>query len=172
MSNAIVTVIMTALMLAGVSILAEGSFSAVDHVSEAWKGMEARSAVITGTDLSIIGVSYATPTLDVTLANTGEETLGDFAKWDVLVRYYETNGTLHDTYLNYTSASPADDNQWQKYGIYLDASTNTPETFQPGLLNPSEQLVLRLKLAPAADSNANNVVIVGTPNGITVSKPF
>ena len=172
MSNAIVTIIMTALMLAGVSILAGGSFSAVDHVSESWKGMEARSAAITRTNLSIVDVSYATPTVDVTLANTGDETLRDFAKWDVLVRYYETDGTLHDTYLNYTAASPADDNEWQEYGIYLDASAGKPESFQPGLLNPSEQLVLRLKLAPAADSAADNVVVVGTPNGITVSKPF
>ena len=172
MSNAIVTIIMTALMLAGVSILAQGSFTAVDNVSESWKGMEARSAEITRTDLSILDMAYATPTLDVTLANTGDETLRDFAKWDVFVRYYETDGTLHDTYLDYTAASPVDDNEWQKYGIYLDASAGTPESFQPGLLNPSEELVLRLKVAPDADSSKNNVVVVGTPNGITVSKPF
>ena len=172
MSNAIVTIIMTALMLAGVSILAQGSFAAVDNVSESWKGMEARSAEIARTDLSIVGVSYATPTLDVTLSNSGGETLRDFAKWDVFVRYYETNGTLHDTYLAYSSASPTDDNEWQKYGIYLDASAGTAESFQPGLFDPAEEMVLRLRLDPVVDSGANNVVVIGTPNGVTASEPF
>jgi hypothetical protein len=172
MSNALVTIIMTALLLAGISVLAQGSFAAVDDVSESWKAMEARTAEAARTDLAIVGVSYATPTLDVMLANTGGETLRDFEMWDVFVRYYETDGTLHDTYLDHTMASPPDDNEWQRYGIYLDASAGTPESFQPGLLDPSEELVVRLRLSPDADSGANNVVVIGTPNGVTISQPF
>lgn len=172
MSNAIVTVIMTALMLAGVSILAQGSFAAVDSVSESWKGMEARSVELSRTDLSLVDVTYATPTLDVVLANTGGEALRDFAKWDVFVRYYEVDGTLHNTYLDYSSVSPSGDNEWEKEGIYLDASGGDGESFQPGILDPSEELVLRLRLAPDADSGANNFVVIGTPNGVTVSGAF
>ena len=172
MSNALVTIIMTALMLAGISILAQGSFTAVDNVSESWKGMETRSAEIARTNLAILDVSYASPTLDVTVANTGSETLRDFANWDVFVRYYEGDGTLHDSYLSYSTASPTDDNEWQTLGIYLDASAGAEESFQPGLLDPAEELVVRLRMAPAPDDAANNVVVFGTPNGVTVSKPF
>jgi hypothetical protein len=171
MSNAIVTVIMTALMLAGVSILADGSFTAVGNVSESWKDMEVRSSALSRTNLSVLDLSYATPTLDVTVANIGGESLRDFGKWDVVAQYYETDGTYNTTYLTFTTAALGN-NEWQKQGIYLDASASTAEAHQPEILDPGEELVVRLTLDPAADTAANNLIVIGTPNGITVSAPF
>ena len=171
MSNAIVTVIMTALLLAGVSILAQGSFTAVGNVSDSWKQMETRSAALSRTDLGVVSTSYATPTLDVTVKNTGGEALRDFGQWDVVVQYYETDGTYHTTYLPYTTGT-VDTNEWQKVGIYLDASASTAEAYQPDIFDPTEELVLRLSVTPVADESANNLVVIGTPNGVTVSEPF
>jgi len=171
MSNAIVTVIMTALMLAGVSILAQGSFTAVGSVSDSWKDMEVRSSALSRTDMGVLDVSYATPTLDVTLVNTGGESLRNFGKWDVVAQYYETDGTYNTTYLTYTTATLGD-NEWQKVGIYLDASASTAEAHQPQILDPGEELVIRLSMTPVADAAANNVIVIGTPNGVTVSEPF
>jgi hypothetical protein len=172
MSNAIVTVIMTALMLAGVSILAQGSFTAVSDLSESWKDMEGRSSALSRTDISALTVSYATPTLDVTLVNTGGEALRDFGKWDVVAQYYETDGTYQTTYLTFTTATTTGDNEWRMEGIYLDASANTAEAHQPQILDPGEELVISLSMTPTADTSANNVIVIGTPNGVTVSKPF
>ena len=172
MSNAIVTVMMTALLLAGVSILAQGSFTAVGNVSDSWKEMEARAAALSRTDIDVIATSYATPTLDVTLKNIGGEALRDLAKWDVVVQYYETDGTYHTKYLPYTTATSVADNEWGKVAIYVDASSATAEAHQPGILDPSEEIVLQLSMTPVADSTANNLVIIGTPNGVTVSEPF
>lgn len=172
MSNAIVTVIMTALMLAGVSILAQGSFTAVGNISDSWKEMEARAAVLSRTDITLIGTAYAAPTLDVTLTNSGGEALRDFAKWDVVVQYYETDGTYHTTYLPYTTVTPVSGNEWTKVAIYVDASSLTLEAHQPEILDPSEEIVLRLSMTPVADETANNLVVIGTPNGVTVSGPF
>jgi hypothetical protein len=172
MSNAIVTVIMTALMLAGVSILAQGSFTAVGNLSESWKDMEGRSSALSRTNVGILDTTYATPTLDVTLANTGGEALRDFGKWDVVAQYYETDGTYQTTYLTFTTATTPGDNEWNKVGIYLDASASTAEAHQPQILDPGEELVIRLSMTPTADTAANNVIVIGTPNGVTVSEPF
>ena len=172
MSNAIVTLIMAALMLAGVSILGQESFTAFGQVSDAFKDMEVRSGERSRTGLSTLSVSYSTPTLDWTLVNSGSEPLRDFEKWDVLVQYYETDGTYHTAWLAYTTASPVTDNNWTVQGIYLDAATQKAEASQPNILDPEEEMVLRLRVSPAADSTANNLVIAGTPNGVTLSSPF
>lgn len=172
MSNAIVTVMMTALMLAGVSILANGSFTAVGNVSDSWKEMEARASVLSRTDVDVIATSYATPTLDVTLKNTGGESLRDFSQWDVVVQYYEVGGTYHTTYLPFTTATSVVDNEWGKVAIYVDASSTTAEAHQPSILDPAEEIVLQLSMTPVADGTANNLVIISTPNGVTVSEPF
>ena len=64
------------------------------------------------------------------------------------------------------------DNEWGKVGIYVDASSLIAESHQPAILDPSEEVVLQLSMTPVADSTANNLVIIGTPNGVTVSAPF
>ena len=93
MSNAIVTVTMAALMLVGVSVLATGSFTAVDNISGSWKQMEVRDGIISRTDVDVISTTYATPTLDVTLKNTGDEALRDLPKWDVYGREVSQRGS-------------------------------------------------------------------------------
>lgn len=152
--------------------MAQGSFTAVGNVSDSWKEMEARAVVLSRTDIDVIATSYATPTLDVTIKNTGGEPLRDLGQWDVVVQYYDVDGTYHITYLPYTSATSVVDNEWGKVAIYVDASGLTAEAHQPGILDPAEEIVLQLSMTPVADSTANNLVIIGTPNGVTVSEPF
>ena len=159
-------------MLAGVSVLGQSSFTALGDVSDSFKEMEVRSGVRSRTDLSTVSVAYASPTLDWTLLNAGSESLRGYENWDVLVQYYETDGTYHTAWLPYTTASPVGDNQWTVQGIYLDAATLKAEASQPNILDPQEELVLRLQVSPAADSDANNLVIAGTSNGVTLSSPF
>lgn len=172
MSNAIVTVIMTALLLVGVSILADGSFTAVGNVSDSWKQMEVRSVALARTDISVIDTSYASSTLDVTLKNIGGEALRDYGMWDVVVQYYEDDGTYHTRWLPYTTATPVGDNEWGKAGLYVDAAALEEESYQPEIMDPSEELILRLRVSPTVDEAANNVFVIGTPNGVTVSGPF
>ena len=172
MSNAIVTVIMAALLLVGVGVLATGSFTAVGNLSDSWKGMETRASALSRADITTTATSYATPTLDVTVKNAGEESLRNFAKWDVVVQYYEIDGTYNTRWLPFTTASPPADNQWGTAGFYLDAASAKKEAFQPGILDAAEEVVIRLKLSPSADQDANNLVVIGTSNGVTLTKPF
>ena len=99
MSIAIVTVMMTALLLGGVAVFAQGSFAALTKMTDAWNEMEDRTSAMARTSLEAVSTSYATPTIDVTMLNSGGIALRDFAKWDVVVQYYETDGTYRSAWL-------------------------------------------------------------------------
>ena len=172
MSAAIVTVMMIALLLAGVGVLAQGSFTGLARITDAWNEMEDRTSTMARTAVDAVSASYATPTIDVTMLNAGQVSLRDFAKWDVVVQYYETDGTYRSTWLPYTTATPVSDNSWGVVGIYHDAAASKPETYQPNILDPGEHLVIRIVVNPAADAAANNQVVIGTPNAATLSSAF
>ena len=172
MSTAIVTAIMMGLLLTSVAVLGQQSFTALRLITDAWSDMEDRGRAMVRTDISTVSTSYSPPTLDVTVLNAGQEPLRDFAKWDVVVQYYEVDGTYHSIWLPFTTASPVGDNQWRVVGLYLDAATSKAESSQPNILDPGEELVIRIGLTPAADAAANNVAVIGTPNATTLSTPF
>ena len=172
MSSAIATLMMVALMLATVSLLAQGSFTAMAQLSDAWTSEEQRRLVDARTSVTSGGITYATPSVDVTVVNNGDESIRGFSKWDVIVQYYETDGTYRSVWVPYVSGTSPGDGQWAITGIYLDAATLKAESTQPGILDPSEELILRVSVTPAADSTANNRVIISTANGITMSAPF
>ena len=172
MSTAIATLMMVALMLATVSFLAQGSFTAMAQLSDAWTTEEERRLVDARTSVTSGGVTYATPNVDVTVTNNGDEAIRGFSMWDVLVQYYETDGTYHSKWIPYTAAATPGDDQWTVRGVYLDAGTLKAEATQPGILDPLEELILRATVTPAADSAANNRIVIGTPSGITLSTPF
>lgn len=172
MSTAIVTVMMTALLLAGFAVLAQGSFTALAQITDAWIELEDRTSTRVRTGLDAVSTSYATPSVDVTMLNSGEVALRDFAQWDVVIQYYETDGTYQATWLPYTTATPVGDNSWGVVGLYNDAAASKPETYQPNIVDPGEYLVVRIVMDPAADSGANNRVLIGTPNAATLSSAF
>ncbi|MCH7482765.1 MAG: hypothetical protein IIC95_08865 [Chloroflexi bacterium] len=172
MSIAIVTVMMTALLLGGVAVFAQGSFAALTKMTDAWNEMEDRTSAMARTSLEAVSTSYATPTIDVTMLNSGGIALRDFAKWDVVVQYYETDGTYRSAWLPYTGSTPVADNSWGVVGLYQDAAASKPEAYQPNILDPGEHLVISIVVDPPADSTANNRVLVGTPNAATLSSAF
>ncbi len=171
MSTAIVTLISVAVMLSGVSIIAGGSLKSVDILSNAWKEMEARSGEMSRTKVEVVTTSHAPPLVDATLRNSGQVSLRDFASWDVMVQYYEADGTYHQLWVPYTATTPSAD-EWTVTGLFLDAAASSPELFQPGILDPEEEMVIRVNLSPAADGGSTHALTVGTPNGVTVSTTF
>ncbi|MBF8266818.1 MAG: hypothetical protein HW388_326 [Dehalococcoidia bacterium] len=171
MANAVVALLLVAFTLFGVTLMAQGSFVAMNQVSDGWKQMEERSVERAHTEMEVLDTG-GTPFLEeVTLRNSGSTPLRDFEKWDVIVQYYQSDGTYHQRWLSYTEASPPGDNQWTIAGIYVDAGASQAEIFQPGILDSAEEMVIQLKLSPAARSSGNQVII-GTPNGISVVTSF
>jgi hypothetical protein len=104
----------------------------------------------------------------VTVKNTGQTKLYDFNKWDFIIRYTDASGADHAEWLPYTDGVLGN-NQWQKVRIGFNGPI---EFFEPGILNPEEELVILAKLNPLPGSATTADVTVAAPNGAHNSVTF
>jgi len=161
-------VVITLLLLVGLTI-SEQYFLAQDIVSEAWRGMEARMEEQARTDLSPVGATTISggSIVEVTLRNDGDTRLADFNQWDVILQYRGFDGGYYATWYPFGAGQ----SQWSVYNIFLDAP-DAPEVFEPGILNPGEEIVIWVSVSPAVGEGTTNMVTVATPNGISASTVF
>jgi hypothetical protein len=68
------------------------------------------------------------------------------------------------SYLTYTASYPPADNEWTVKGIYT--SGETPEIFDPGVLDPGELMIVSVMLNPAVGSGETCRITISTPNGV------
>ena len=121
------------------------------------------------TELSLVSTSQpASNTLEVTLENSGQTKIADFDKWDVIVQYYDDVGTYYSKWLPYTEETLGD-NEWEVAWIRLNGAA---EVFEPNVLNPEEEIMIRAQLNPSVGAGTTNMVVVATPSGITASTYF
>ena len=155
------------IILVGTLTLAQSTLSSVDTTSASWLQAEDRMGEIRRTALTLVVVSVQPggTLVDITLGNQGEVALNDFPRWDVVIQYTGSDNNYYIKRLPYT-AGALGNNQWTVTGIFLDAQTSDPEIFDPGILNPDEEVVLQIKLNPAVKALSTNLVSVVTPNGI------
>ena len=172
MATAIVTLFSAMFLISGIGVLTQGAFRTATLLTDSWSRMEARSMEMADTRFKIIGASASVPTADITLRNTGQESLERYSSWDVLAQYYEAGGTLHSTRLAYAATLPPGDNEWAVAGIYASAATLSAEVFQQGAFDPQEEMVIRIRLSPSFRTSSQNRVIISTPNGVATSAPF
>jgi hypothetical protein len=112
----------------------------------------------------------------VQVRNSGQTKLADFEAWDVIVQYYsdplidpELYPDIYNVaWLPYTAGTPSN-MQWSVSGIYVNANTLTPEVYEPGILNPDEEMVIQVRLAPSIAMTTTNHIVINTPNGISAS---
>ncbi len=170
METVIVSIICVVLIVLGGMTLSQGFLTSADTTSVALEEMGMRDKEITRTELTpqTIGVDGTGETVTVKLENTGQTKLADYGDWDIIVQYYDNLGQYHTVWLPYTSEAPSD-NEWTLNGMYLDA---VPESFEPNILNPGEQIEIQAKLNPAVGENTTNMLVACTPNGIPVSLYF
>lgn len=170
METAIVSIICVALVLFGGMTLSQGFLTSVDSTTAELGKVSNRGEEIMRTDLNAIGSSLNVDrdTLSVTLQNNGHTKLADFDKWDVIVQYHDDGGNYYTVWLPYTGGALGD-NQWEVQWIHLDGGD---EVFEPGVLNPGEDLQIRAKLNPAVGDNTTNLVVVSTPNGVATTSAF
>ncbi|MBI5302723.1 MAG: hypothetical protein HY868_11340 [Chloroflexi bacterium] len=102
----------------------------------------------------------------VTFKNIGTTKLTDFNRWDVILQY-TGSGTGQVRWYPYGAGA----NHWTEQ-IYQIASPPTAETFEPGVLNPGEELVVTVNVSPVVDASTINLATVSTPNGISASMVF
>jgi hypothetical protein len=172
MESVLAAIVSVALILLAALTASQGTLSSTSLLSESWKAMEERSGEISRTEIEASGVSVLDngATVEATIANRGSVRLNDFEEWDLALQYYDDNGDYRISWLPYTSSAPGN-NQWTVGGIYL-AGTTTPEVYEPGILNPGEEMVVQVKPDPAVGKKTTNQLVVGTPNGVTTSVIF
>jgi len=149
--------------------MSQGFLSSVDSTTAGLEEISNRGEEIMRTELSTVNATLQSSSLlEVRLQNDGQTKLASFSKWDVIVQYYDSGGSYYVKWLPYTEETLGD-NEWQKTGIYLDGQA---ETFEPGILNPGEEVRIKAKLNPSVGSGTTNLVVVSTPNGIPASIAF
>ena len=163
MENIFVSIVCLAVLLLGMGTLALGSFNSADAMVYAMKEEESQAASIRQTSISSVSsTTYSAGTrADLYLDNTGQEALYDYGKWDVIVRYQ--NGNVQ--WLPYGSSTPG----WSVKSILIDGRT---EVFNPQIFDPSETIILTLKLQPAVSDNSTNVATVATRYGVSAEVVF
>ena len=165
------------MILAGTLALVGSSCSAVDLVSSSWQDMAESTGQMARTRISQTGPEVGAQGLNirVTFKNTGWTSLDDFSRWDVIVQYYGKKTQGSNPYfirrLTFTEDVPGDD-EWRVEGIFEDAQTSKPEVFQPGILDPGEEIKIHMKLKPMVGAQTTNWVTIATSNGIAVSAYF
>lgn len=176
MANVIVAAIAVALVLGAALTLSNAALSSASDIALSWDSMVDRKNDRLKTEMELItaDISGSGADIDTSIRNTGQTSLGNFARWDVMVNYYASgnNTDLRFAWLTYvTSATPAHQ-QWTVEGIYLDADTQEAEVYEPNIFNPGEEMVIRLNITPAIATSTDSVITIGTENGVTLTAPF
>ena len=169
METAIISIICIALIVFGGMTMSQGFITSVDtsttgleEISQRDEDMIRTELIPTTTDMP------SADTLELTLENTGQTRLSDFEAWDIIVQYYDGTGTYHVEWLPYTEGALGD-NQWEVVWIKLDGDN---EVFEPGVLNPEEEIMVRAQLNPPVGANTTNMVVTSTHSGVTASTYF
>ncbi|MBI4287308.1 MAG: hypothetical protein HY671_02630 [Chloroflexi bacterium] len=167
METAIVSLICIAVILTGGLMMAQSAVLSADQLSVDWKAMERRSTDIGNTIISATGVvDQGNGGFDINVRNTGQRVIGHFSDWDVIVQYYEASGTYAIKRLSYVTGTSPSNNQWAVNAIKRNGAT---EVYAPGLLDPREDLTLRLKPNPPVGPGKTILVIISTDRGVTTS---
>ncbi len=166
MENVITALIIIGVLMLAILGLSERAISAQTALVEVSRLAQERATDRARTDLTPLAATTTVfgDYVEVTLKNTGDTKLADFEQWDVIVRYTDASGGDHVDWYGYPG-------QWTKQ-VFQTASISAPEAFDPGILNPGEEIVLQIQVSPAVGSGTTNLVTVATPNGISASTVF
>jgi archaellum component FlaF (FlaF/FlaG flagellin family) len=163
MESAISAIIILTVFLFAVFSSALYFFSAQDSITESWQDMEVRMEEISRTSIQIVNAetNHTGTIVEITLTCTGSTRLADFDQWDVILQYESFSGQQISWY------GP---DEWS-YGTYLDAPY-VSDVFDPGILNPGEEMIIWIPVDPAISERSTNLSIVGTSNGVSASLAF
>jgi hypothetical protein len=172
METVIVSIICIALLVFGGMTMSQGFMTSVDASTAGLSEIGQRDDAIMRTELTPISTNILLVTgpdpLEIVLENTGQTKMADFEKWDVIVQYYDDSGIYHVEWLPYDEGG-AGTNEWEVDWIRLDGQA---EKFEPNVLNPGEQIMIKAWLDPSVGANTTNMVVVSTPSGVTSSTYF
>lgn len=174
MANLIVALFAVMIILAAMTGYATSSVNSQDKITISVKAVRDKTGDISRTSVSSLGTSVISNSrLDFTVQNNGQSQLRQISKWDVIVWYEGASGSgLQIERLTYTALAAPSAGEWTLTGIYEDAGTSDPEVYQPGIVNPGEEFIIRVELAPAVAASSTNTVTLAVEQGVTVTALF
>ncbi|MGD1119135.1 MAG: hypothetical protein ABR886_06565 [Dehalococcoidales bacterium] len=170
MAVAVVTILCIILVVVGGMTLSQGILTSADTSAISVNSISVRQGDIMRTGVATIRAAELAwgDYLRVTVKNCGQTRLASFDKWDIIVSYADNSNKTYSSWLKNTADRPGS-NQWQEARIGLEGPT---EFFEPGILNPAEEMVILARLDPPPAPGTEGVVSVTTPNGVESSLPF
>lgn len=169
METVVIAIVCIALIVVGGMTMSQGFLTSVDAGAVRFSQAAYRDGELMRTQITLLGAGQPAPGyIDMALRNSGGVKQAGFSSWDVIVQYYDDASQYYVKWFPYSSETPGD-NEWTVNGIYLDAASATPEVFEPGILNPGEDMVIRTKLAPAYKKWATKSLSVATASGVSAS---
>jgi len=173
METILTAFIVLALILFATLTIFSGYLNAQDTLRLSWQEMQTRLNDQLHTDLSPIQtqIKSSGAVIELTLRNDGDTRLTDFASWDVILEYYTPPGDYEIDWYSYMEGEPAA-GEWSVVGLYQDAATAEREHFEPGILNPGEEIVVRLRALPPVGPNTTNRAAISPANGVGTSILF
>jgi archaellum component FlaF (FlaF/FlaG flagellin family) len=165
METAITALIIIAVLMLSIFALAERSLNAQATIAESTRQLQERAGERARTNLMPIGAKTTDSGnhVEVTLRNTGGTKLADFNQWDVILQYTDVANGYHVEW--YSS------DKWTEQ-IYLTTLPLAAEVFEPGILNPGEEMVMTINVSPGVRAGTANLATLVTPNGIRASAVF
>ena len=167
MGNALLSVIALTIMITAIfavlgSLFDSNATTSRALVDEGIALSEIVQARVTVTRAQVSGDDVRT-NVDVTISNTGNVNYGNFDEWHITVEYKSESGGLEIKRLSFSDVTS--DNRWMLRAIYEDAASALQEVVDPNVLNPREEMVIRLRLNPAVQENTRGRVVVTPPVG-------
>ncbi|MDA0769848.1 MAG: hypothetical protein O2821_06450 [Chloroflexi bacterium] len=142
-------------------------------ISSTWLGQENRWESQSNTRIAgPIGASVdETTTVQLTLVNEGDEVVGDFEHWNLIIES-QRPGSPAISYLTYTENGVPGPNEWTVSGIYRDADTLAAEVVDPGIMNSGEEMIVVANPSPAIVAGFYDRAVFVTPNGVSLKVIF
>ncbi len=172
MENVLAAVVIIFLLLFGGLTMSSAFISAQETIITASQAVSSRVNDIAGTDIKAVDLKVidSGSVIEFTIRNDGDLKLADFTKWDLFTEYYDSAATpgYHGGRLPYNSTG-AVINAWSLDGIYLDAANDLAESYEIGILNPGEDIVLHVRVSPEIGVGQSVTVTVATQNGVVTA---
>ena len=172
MDTAIVSLICIALVVFGGMTMSNGFMTSLDASTAGLQELSERGDNLMRTELSPVSTNItliAGPDpLEVILENTGQTKIADFEKWDIIVQYFDDSAQYQVQWLPFVEGT-SEPYEWDVGWIKMNGQ---PEVFDPGVLNPGEQIMITTLLDPSVGANTTNMIVISTPGGITCSTYF
>jgi len=173
METILTAFIVLALILFATLTIFSGYLNAQDTLRVSWQEMQTRLSDQLHTDLSPVGAVTRSSgaVIELTFRNDGDTRLTDFQDWDVIVEYYTPPGDFEVGWYSFLDGEPAA-GEWSVVGLYQDAAAAESEVFEPGILNPGEEMVVRIRVLPPVGPNGTNMALISANNGVSASIQF